>query len=183
MWQIVGTMTGKKSRSWLCALPFALLATNGDLAHAQQATSRASSPDGSGAAAIVAYCPDLQRLVTLALTKERFSAIAGKPREGNFLDTTLPLTGWKDCSVYGSRTYTCDFQTFRSADEAARAQAVILGEIKTCLGEGWTEDDDRSSPTYAVVRSSRVPVSMTVATNAEAEGHVVRLTLFLRTGG
>ena len=186
-------MSGKllpKSSFWPGALRVVLVAVSGGFAHAQPAmapsrpaAARALAPGSSGAAGSVAYCLDLRRLVTLALTKERFATIAGKPRQGNFLDTTLPLTGWQDCSVYGSRTYTCDFQGFGSADAAAKAQAVILGEIKSCLGEGWTEDEDRSSPVYAVVRSSRLPVSMTLATNAEAEGYVVRLTVFLRTGG
>src|SRR5215470_698813 len=136
-------MSGKllpKSSFWPGALlAVVLVAVSGGFAHAQpamapsrRAAARALAPG------IVAYCPDLQRLVTLALTKERFATIAGKPRQGNFLDTTLPLTGWQDCSVYGSRTYTCDFQVFGSADAAAKAQAVILGEIKSCLGEGWT---------------------------------------------
>jgi hypothetical protein len=132
----------------------------------------------------VAYCPDLMHIVTLALTKEKFVAIAGNPRGGNFLETTHPLTGWKECSVYGTRTYTCDFRSFGSADEAAKAQAAIVDDIKTCLGGGWVKDDDRSSSTYAVVRSSRLPVSMTIATNADGPNdYVVRLTLFLRTGG
>jgi len=136
------------------------------------------------AADAAAYCPDLKRVVTLALTKEKFSTLAGTPREGNFFDTTLALTGWRECSVYGDRTYTCDYQSFGSAEEAARIRAAITDEIKTCLGEGWVEDHDRSSPTYAVVRSSRLPVSMTIATNADGtDSHVVRLTLFLRTGG
>jgi len=136
------------------------------------------------AADAAAYCPDLKRVVTLALTKEKFSTIAGTPHEGNFFDTTLALTGWRECSVYGDRTYTCDYQSFGSAEEAARIRAAITDEIKTCLGEGWVEDQDRSSPTYAVVRSSRLPVSMTIATNADGtDSHVVRLTLFLRTGG
>src|SRR5262245_6270250 len=135
-------------------------------------------------ASAVAYCPELKRIVTLALTKEKFSAIAGAPREGNFLDTTLPLTGWKSCSLYGARTYTCDFGSYGSAEEATKIQAVIVDEITACLGEGWVGDDERSSPVYAIVRSSRIPVSMTIATNAEgSDGHVVRLTLFLRTGG
>lgn len=135
-------------------------------------------------AAAVAYCPELKEIVTLALTKEKFAAIVGRPRDGNFLDTTRPLMGWKDCSLYGTRTYVCDFRSFGSAEEAAKAQAAIVNDIKACLGEGWQEDDDRSSSTYAVVRSSRVPVSMTVATNVEGtDGHVVRLTLFLRAGG
>lgn len=136
------------------------------------------------AADAAAYCPDLKRIVTLALTKEKFSTIAGTPREGNFFDTTLALSGWRECSLYGDRTYTCDYQSFGSAEEAARMRAAIIDEIKTCLGEGWAQDDDRSSPTYAVVRSSRLPVSMTIATNADGtDSHVVRLTLFLRTGG
>jgi hypothetical protein len=136
------------------------------------------------AADAVAYCADLKRVVTLALTKEKFSTLAGTPREGNFFDTTLTLTGWRECSIYGDRTYTCDYQSFGSAEEAARIRVAIVDEIKTCLGEGWTEDDDRSSPTYAVVRSSRLPVSMTIATNADGtDSHVVRLTLFLRMGG
>ena len=54
----------------------------------------------------------------------------------------------------------------------------------SCLGEGWAEDSQRSSASYMVVRSSRAPVSMTVSTNADGgNGYVVRLTLFLRTGG
>jgi len=136
------------------------------------------------AADAAAYCPDLKRVVALALTKEKFSTLAGTPREGNFFDTILALSGWRECSIYGDRTYTCDYKSFGSAEEAARIRAAIIDEIKTCLGEGWAEDDDRSSPTYAVVRSSRLPVSMTIATNADGtESHVVRLTLFLRTGG
>jgi len=139
---------------------------------------------GLHAADAVEYCPDLRRVVTLALTKEKFSTIAGTPREGNFFDTTLALTGWSECSIYGDRTYTCDYRSFGSAEEAARMRAAVIDEIKNCLGEGWTEDEDRSSPTYAVVRSSRLPVSMTIATNADGtDSHVVRLTLFLRTGG
>ena|SRR5262245_56293085 len=136
------------------------------------------------AADAAAYCPDLKRVVTLALTKEKFSTIVGTPREGNFFDTTLALTGWRECSVYGDRIYTCDYQSFGSTEEAAKIRAAIIDEIKTCLGEGWVEDDDRSSSTYAVVRSSRFPVSMTIATNADGtDSHVVRLTLFLRSGG
>src|SRR5262245_61273853 len=117
------------------------------------------------AADAAAYCADLKHVVTLALTKEKFSTIAGTAREGNFFDTTLALTGWRECSIYGDRTYTCDYRSFGSAEEAARMRAAVIDEIKNCLGEGWVEDQDRSSPTYAVVRSSRLPVSMTIATN------------------
>ena len=54
------------------------------------------------------YCGDLKRVASLASARDRFASIAGKPREGNFSDTVLPLTGWKDCSLYGSGMYTCD---------------------------------------------------------------------------
>jgi len=118
----------------------------------------------------------------LALTNE-FASIAGNPREGHFADTTLALAGWKDCSLYGSRTYTCDSQDVRSAEQAAQMQSALVDEIKTCLGDGWGEDKDRSSPTYMVLRTSRAPVSMTVSTGAnDTNGYVVRLTLFVRTG-
>src|SRR5262245_45990213 len=54
------------------------------------------------------YCADLQRVTGLAMTRERFAAIAGKPREGNFLETSLALSGWNNCALYGAATYTCD---------------------------------------------------------------------------
>jgi hypothetical protein len=65
------------------------------IAPAQDAHSQAPS-----------YCFDLSRVVDLALTKERFASIAGRPRQGSFLDTGLVLADWKDCSLYGAATYT-----------------------------------------------------------------------------
>src|SRR6266446_2536345 len=53
------------------------------------------------------YCFDLTRVVDLAMTKERFASIAGRPRQGSFQDTRLVLPDWKDCSLYGAATYTC----------------------------------------------------------------------------
>ena len=106
----------------------------------------APAQDGARPAPGAAYCPDLRRVVVLALTNE-FASIAGNPREGHFADTTLALAGWKDCSLYGSRTYTCDSQDVRSAEQAAQMQSALVDEIKTCLGHGWGEDKDRSSPT------------------------------------
>jgi hypothetical protein len=67
------------------------------LASAQDARSQAPS-----------YCFDLTRVVDLAMTKERFASIAGRPRQGSFLNTSLVLADWKDCSLYGAATYTCD---------------------------------------------------------------------------
>ena len=42
-----------------------------------------------------AYCSELQQIVSLAMTKGRFSDIAGKPQQGDFHDTDLPLPGWR----------------------------------------------------------------------------------------
>jgi len=154
------------------SLPLLLVAIAS--AHAQSI----AAPDA------IAYCADLKRVLMAALTKDRFATIAGKERDGDFASTTAPLWGWQDCSVYGSRTYTCDSKDLRSTQEAADGQAAIVREIKACLGDAWAEDIDRSSATYVVLRSSGAPVSMTIATNANGtNGHVVRLTVFLRTGG
>ena len=38
-------------------------------------------------------------------------------------------------------------------------QATIVADMNGCLGDGWTEDPERSSPTYVVLRSSRAPLS------------------------
>jgi hypothetical protein len=101
----------------------------------------------------VAYCADLKRVAALAMTKERFASIAGKPREGNFLDTSLALTGWNDCSLYGPRTYTCDSQALETAEAAETAQAATLRDLKACLGDAWAEAADRGSAGYVVLHS------------------------------
>src|SRR6202023_2259743 len=54
------------------------------------------------------YRFSLTRVVDLAMTKERFASIAGRPRQGSYVGTSLVLAGWKDCSLYGAATYTCD---------------------------------------------------------------------------
>lgn len=136
---------------------------------------------GGSAFAEAAYCPDLARVTDLAGTKNKFAYIAGPPREGNFRDTTMPLAGWHDCSLYGSRTYTCDSQSFTTAQQAAKVLAAVVDEVIDCLGRDWTKDESRSSPGYVVVRDERGPVSMTLSTDSgEHGGHVVRLTLFVR---
>lgn len=129
----------------------------------------------------VPYCPDLQRVVALAMSKERFASIAGKPRQGNFVDTSLALTGWNDCSLYGTTTYTCDSPAHGTADEAEYAQARLLDELKACLGSGWTEAKERSSPNYVVLHSALRPVSITLSTDqTENKEHIVHLILFIR---
>src|SRR3977135_1516505 len=78
------------------------------------------------------YCSDLKHITTLAMTRDRFASIIGKPRAGNFRDTSMPLTGWKDCSFYGAATYTCDSQGFKTAEDAERAQARTAQQIMAC---------------------------------------------------
>jgi hypothetical protein len=61
------------------------------------------------------YCADLKQLNNLAMSQGRFAPIVGKSREGNFRETTLPLTGSMNCAFYGARTYTCDSPAFETA--------------------------------------------------------------------
>jgi hypothetical protein len=133
------------------------------------------------ASAVPPYCPDLQRVIALAMTSERFAPISGQPREGNFLDTSLPLTGWKNCSLYGRGTYTCDSNELRTSEEAEQAQAATVEQIKTCLGETWAEAEDRSSPGYRVLHTRTAPISITLSTDeTDRKGHVVRIIIFVR---
>jgi hypothetical protein len=126
------------------------------------------------------YCADLKRLIDLAAT-DKLAYISGQPREGSFRDTTLPLAGWRDCSLYGARTYTCDLQGFKTNEQAEEALAALVAEFKGCLGDGWSKDESRSSPVYVVLGSEHEAVSMTLsADQTDDGGHVVRLTLFVR---
>jgi hypothetical protein len=133
---------------------------------------------GSDAAA---YCSELRRVVALAATKERFASIAGKPREGNFLDTSLALTGWGDCTLYGAATYTCDSRELNSAQEAEQAQSDVLQEIKSCLGDRWAIAPERASPSYVVLHDVMRPISITLSTDETADRkHIVHLIMFVR---
>jgi hypothetical protein len=127
------------------------------------------------------YCNDLKRVAALAMSQERFASIAGKPRSGNFSDTTLTLTGWRDCALYGAAAFTCDSRALDSAQAAETAQADILEQTKACLGEGWLEAKDRSSANYVVLHSALRPVSITFSTDQTDDNkHLVRLILFVR---
>jgi hypothetical protein len=131
-----------------------------------------------------AYCPALRDVTALVRAKDRFASIIGRPREGNYLETTLPLPGWADCSFYGTRTYVCDSQPLpgADADAAALVFARTVNEVKSCLRDGWAEDADRASPGYAVIRDGRQVASITINTDrTDKNEHVVRLILFLRS--
>lgn len=129
------------------------------------------------------YCPALTRITLLVNTRERFANIIGRPREGNFRETTLSLPGWGDCSFYGTRTYTCDSRPFATAGEAERAFGTTVDDVKGCLRGSWAEDHSRASPGYAVLHDDRQVASITINTDqTEKSEHVVRLILFLRSG-
>src|SRR5215468_12320790 len=127
------------------------------------------------------YCFDLSRVVDLAVTKERFASIAGRPRQGDFRDTSLMLPNWKDCSLYGAATYTCDSAEMESAAEAEKARAATLEHVKSCLGAGWAEAAERASPSYVVLHNMAQPVAITLSTDqTDSKKYVVRLIVFLR---
>jgi|SRR4051812_6801111 hypothetical protein len=127
------------------------------------------------------YCGDLKRVASLVSARDRFASLAGKPREGNFSDTILPLTGWKDCSLYGSGMYTCDSPGLPTKNEAEKAQARATDEILSCFAGSWLEIKDRSSPGYVVLHPARGPASITLSIDeGDSKEFIVRMTLFVR---
>ena len=132
--------------------------------------------------AIAPYCSDLKRVADLAMTNERFASISAKPRDGNFSESNLALTGWNDCSVYGGRIYTCDSHPTGTAQEAQQAQEKIFHDIQACLGNSWAEAKDRSSLGFIVLHHAEQPVSMTLSRDeTDKKEYVVRLILFGRS--
>lgn len=126
------------------------------------------------------YCAELRHITNLTMTRERFASIIGKAREGNFRDTILSLTGWKDCSFYGPATYTCDSHELKTAAEAEKAQTTTAQQIIACLGT-WDEATEQSGPDFIVLHPRLGPASITLNLDeTDKKGHVVRLTLFLR---
>jgi hypothetical protein len=154
---------------WLLAV-----ALGADAGHAAFGDTHSAIPDPA------AYCDDLLRVTDLAATSGKLTFIAGKAREGSFLDTTLPLAGWSDCSLYGPRTYICEFGAFATAVEAEKALDQSVKDVKACLGHDWAEDTSRSSPDYVQLHSERDAVSLTLSTDAGQSVHVVRLIVFVR---
>src|SRR5262249_12340188 len=148
---------------------------------AEMTTLRAIAPARDARPPAPSYCFDLSRVVDLAMTKERFASIAGRPRQGSFQDTSLVLKDWKDCSLYGAATYTCDSSEMDTAEEAEKARAAALQQVKACLGAGWAEATERSSPSYVVLHDAARPVSITLSTDrTDGKKYVVRLIVFVR---
>lgn len=141
----------------------------------------AAAPVMAQGTSAVPYCPDLQRVVELAMSKDRFASIAGSPGQGSFTETKLALPGWKSCSLYSTNTYTCDSPEVETAAAAERQQADLLQQMKTCLGQGWSEATDRSSAAYVVLHHALRPVSITLSTDqTDDKKHLVHLILFVR---
>jgi hypothetical protein len=132
--------------------------------------------------AIAPYCSELKRVADLASTNERFASISLKPREGNFTDSRLVLSGWSDCSVYATRIYTCDTHAIRTAQEAEKAQRKIFQEVQACLGTSWAEAKDRSSLGFIVLHHADQPISITLSMDeTDQKQYLIRLILFGRT--
>jgi hypothetical protein len=89
--------------------------------------------------------------------------------------------GWRDCALYGTRTYLCESRRFKTAEDAEKALATLVAEVEHCLGADWSKDASRSSSVYAVLHSAKDPAAMTLGTDAADNDHIVRLTLFVRT--
>ena len=127
------------------------------------------------------YCSELKRVSDLAATNG-FASISVRPREGNFVEPSIVLAGWSDCTVYGTRTFTCDSQPFRTAGDAEQAQIRIGWEVLTCLGQTWAEAKSRSSPGFMVLQHTGHPISVTLSLDqTEHKQYTVRLILFTRS--
>jgi len=134
------------------------------------------------AAEVPSYCTELKQVAALALARDKFASIIGGAREGNFLDSKVSLPGWGDCSFYGARTYTCDSQGFKTADEGNAAHGKVLEEVKSCLRGSWSEVESQASPGYVVLHDEKDSASITINTDLTDKGeHIVRLILFLRS--
>jgi len=160
------------STALISVLLLASLAITPEKARAQPSASTPSEP--------APYCADLKHIANLAMTRERFSSIIGKPRQGNFRDTNRPLTGWKDCAFYGTNAYICDSHGFPSEAAAAQAQKNNVSQILSCL-ETWSEAKEQSSSTYIALHPKLGPASITLSLDKADDGSdIVRFTMFLR---
>src|SRR5436190_11533400 len=128
------------------------------------------------------YCADLQQVVRLAAAADRFASITGRIREGSFHETSKPLAGWKDCTIYGDKTYACNSGDIVTAEAANEQLNSVIRQVNTCFGAGWwTEDPARTSPRYVVFHHPIGLATMTISTDQDGKNvHVVRLIMFLR---
>ena len=136
---------------------------------------------GQGASDL-SYCADLKQLNNLAMSQGRFAPIIGKPREGNFRETTLLLTGWMNCAFYGATTYTCDSPALETAQDAVEAQSRFAKDILACFAGTWAEAAEQTSTDFLVLHPKLGPASITLNLDRIDKGHIVRFIMFLRRG-
>jgi hypothetical protein len=122
----------------------------------------------------------LQQVVRLAAGADKFESIKGKLREGNFHETNRPLSGWKDCTIYGDTTYACNSEDIATAEAAAGRINGIVRQVNACFGEGWWQNDTVTSPLYVVLHHPVGLATMTISADEDRMNtHVVRLIMFL----
>src|SRR5215470_13791082 len=122
------------------------------------------------AAEVPSYCAELKQVAALALARDKFASIIGAVREGNFRDSKVTLPGWGDCSFYGTRTYTCDSQGFKTAEEGNAGHGKVFEEVKSCLPGSWAEVESRASPGYVVLHDEKDSASNTINTDLTDKG-------------
>jgi hypothetical protein len=112
---------------------------------------------------------------------DKLASITGNVREGSFHDTSRPLPGWKDCTIYGDRTYACNSEDIATAEVAEGRLNSIVQQVTACFGEGWWQNDTaRTSPLYVVLHHPVGLATMTISTDEDrTNAHVVRLIMFL----
>jgi hypothetical protein len=145
-----------------------VLALSAAAAYAQPGTTR--------------YCSDLQKIVQLAGSVDKFASITGEPRDGNFHATSLALPGWSDCAIYAQHTYSCDSDPIGSAQEAQTRLSTAVAQVKACFPENsWEQNAERSSLFYVVLHHAAGLANITISTDEESkERHFVRFILFPR---
>ena len=127
------------------------------------------------------YCAELKELNNYAMSRQRFAPIIGPPRSGDYRETSLPLTGWSNCAMYGSNTYTCDSAEFKSHEEVVKAQQRIAQDILSCFDGTWAESAEQMGPDFVVLHPKLGPASITLSLDeTDSKTHIVRLILFLR---
>ena len=118
------------------------------------------------------------------MSQRRFAPIVGQPRNGNYRETKLSLSGWMNCAFYGANTYTCDTTELPSRNEAVKAQQRIAQEILACFAGTWAEASEQMGPDFVVLHPKLGPASITLnLSETHSNTHIVSLMLFLRRQG
>ena len=125
--------------------------------------------------------PICSRLFALPPRRTSSRSITGNVREGSFYETSRPLPGWKDCTIYGDKTYACHSEDIATAETAEGRLNGVVQQVNACFGEGWWINDQvRTSLQYVVLHHPVGLATMTISTDEDRKNvHVVRLIMFL----